>query len=77
MLRQPTGCLRRTNSNAGMCFVRNTIEQEQQGAGRAQYGKEIVRELATRLTSEFESGFSLPMPPSDTKAASSRSCTVW
>ena len=34
------------------------VEQEQQGAGRAQYGKEILRDLATRLTGEFGSGFS-------------------
>ena len=37
---------------------RRIFEQEQQGADRAQYGKEIVRELATRLTNEFGSGFS-------------------
>ena len=37
---------------------RRIFEQEQQGADRAQYGKEIVRELAARLTSEFGSGFS-------------------
>lgn len=37
---------------------RRIVEQEQQGADRAQYGKEIVRELATRLTSEFGRGFS-------------------
>ena len=37
---------------------RRIFEQEQQDAGRAQYGKEIVRELATRLTAEFGNGFS-------------------
>ena len=37
---------------------RRIFKQEQQGADRAQYGKEIVRELATRLTGEFGSGFS-------------------
>jgi len=37
---------------------RRIFEQEQQGANRAQYGKEIVRELATQLTNEFGSGFS-------------------
>jgi hypothetical protein len=37
---------------------RRIFEQEQQGADRAQYGKEIVRELATRLISESRSGFS-------------------
>ena len=29
---------------------RRIFEQEQQGADRAQYGKELVRELAARLT---------------------------
>jgi predicted nuclease of restriction endonuclease-like (RecB) superfamily len=38
---------------------RRIFEQEQQGADRAQYGKELVRELATRLTAEFGSGFSI------------------
>jgi hypothetical protein len=38
---------------------RRIFEQEQHGADRAQYGKELVRELATRLTSEFGSGFSI------------------
>jgi hypothetical protein len=37
---------------------RRIFEQEQQGADRAQYGMEIVRELAARLTGEFGSGFS-------------------
>ena len=36
---------------------RRIFEQEQQGADRAQYGKEIVRELSARLTSEFGGGF--------------------
>ena len=38
---------------------RRIFEQEQQGADRAQYGKELVRELAARLTGEFGSGFSI------------------
>jgi hypothetical protein len=38
---------------------RRIFEQEQQGAERAQYGKELVRELAARLTGEFGSGFSI------------------
>jgi predicted nuclease of restriction endonuclease-like (RecB) superfamily len=33
--------------------------KQREGADRAQYGKEIVRELAARLTSEFGSGFSI------------------
>jgi hypothetical protein len=37
---------------------RRIVEQEQQGAERAQYGKEILRELAARLTVEFGKGFS-------------------
>jgi hypothetical protein len=38
---------------------RRIFEQEQQGADRAQYGKEIVRDLAARLTGEFGSGSSI------------------
>jgi predicted nuclease of restriction endonuclease-like (RecB) superfamily len=37
---------------------RRIVEQEQQGKDRAQYGKEIIKELAARLTNEFGSGFS-------------------
>ena len=37
---------------------RRIVEEEQQGVNRAQYGKEIIRELAARLTREFGSGFS-------------------
>jgi hypothetical protein len=37
---------------------RRIVEQEQQGAERAQFGKEILRELAARLTAEFGKGFS-------------------
>ncbi|HTF65049.1 MAG TPA: DUF1016 N-terminal domain-containing protein, partial [Edaphobacter sp.] len=37
---------------------RRIVEEEQGGADRAQYGKEVIRELATRLTSEFGNGFS-------------------
>jgi predicted nuclease of restriction endonuclease-like (RecB) superfamily len=37
---------------------RRIVEQEQQGAERAQYGKEIIRELAGRLAAEFGNGFS-------------------
>jgi hypothetical protein len=38
---------------------RRIFEQEQQGADRAQHGKKLVRELATRMTGEFGSGFSI------------------
>jgi predicted nuclease of restriction endonuclease-like (RecB) superfamily len=38
---------------------RRIFEQEQKGADRAQYGKELVRDLAARLTREFGSGFSI------------------
>jgi predicted nuclease of restriction endonuclease-like (RecB) superfamily len=37
---------------------RRVVQEEQGGAYRAQYGKEVIRELATRLTSEFGNGFS-------------------
>jgi hypothetical protein len=37
---------------------RRIVEQEQRGAERAQYGKEILTELAARLTAEFGKGFS-------------------
>jgi predicted nuclease of restriction endonuclease-like (RecB) superfamily len=38
---------------------RRIIDQEQQGADRAQYGKELLNELAARLSGEFGSGFSV------------------
>lgn len=34
------------------------MKEEEGGADRAQYGKEVIRELAARLTSEFGNGFS-------------------
>jgi predicted nuclease of restriction endonuclease-like (RecB) superfamily len=37
---------------------RRIFEQEQRGADRAEYGKELLNELATRLTGEFGGGFS-------------------
>ena len=37
---------------------RRIVEQEQGGADRAQYGREVVKELAKHLTSDFGSGFS-------------------
>ena len=37
---------------------RRIFEQEQKGADRAQYGKELLNELAARLTGEFGGGFS-------------------
>lgn len=37
---------------------RGIVEQEQGGADRAQYGKEVIRELAARLTLEYGTGFS-------------------
>src|SRR5271169_6463095 len=37
---------------------RRIFEQEQQGANRAGYGKELLNELAARLTGEFGGGFS-------------------
>lgn len=37
---------------------RRIVEQEQQGASRAAYGKLVVEEVATRLTAEFGKGYS-------------------
>lgn len=38
---------------------RHIVEHEQQGETRAGYGKEVVQNLAERLTVEFGQGFSL------------------
>ncbi len=37
---------------------RRIVEHEQQGAARAEYGKELLKELSARLTEEFGKGFS-------------------
>jgi predicted nuclease of restriction endonuclease-like (RecB) superfamily len=37
---------------------RRIVEQEQRGKGRAEYGKEVIKALAERLTAEFGRGFS-------------------
>ena len=37
---------------------RRIVEQEQKGKGRAEYGKEVMKELASRLTTEFGNGYS-------------------
>ena len=37
---------------------RRIVEHEQHGADRAEYGKELLKELAARLTGEFGGGFS-------------------
>jgi hypothetical protein len=37
---------------------RRIVEQEQKGKGRAEYGEEIIKALASRLTDEFGRGFS-------------------
>jgi DUF1016 N-terminal domain len=37
---------------------RRIVEQEQHGENRAEYGKEIIADLAEKLTEEFGSGFS-------------------
>ena len=37
---------------------RRTVEHEQKGATRAEYGKELLKELSARLTEEFGKGFS-------------------
>jgi predicted nuclease of restriction endonuclease-like (RecB) superfamily len=38
---------------------RHIVEHEQQGKGRAAYGKEVLNRLSEQLTAEFGSGFSL------------------
>ena len=38
---------------------RRIVEHEQRGETRAEYGKEILRELSVRLTEEFGRGFSV------------------
>ena len=42
----------------GFEIGRRIVEQEQQGASRAAYGRFVVAELAKRLTSEFGKGYS-------------------
>ncbi|MDP2829970.1 MAG: DUF1016 N-terminal domain-containing protein [Sulfuricellaceae bacterium] len=37
---------------------RHIVEHEQQGAQRAEYGKQVLKELAHQLTGEFGRGFS-------------------
>jgi DUF1016 N-terminal domain len=37
---------------------RRIVQEEQRGKNRAAYGKEVVKELADRLTGEFGKGFS-------------------
>jgi hypothetical protein len=44
----------RTNFEIGRLIV----EHEQQGAARAEYGTQLLRELAERLSAEFGRGFS-------------------
>src|SRR5215813_6802757 len=38
---------------------RRIVEHEQRGAARAEYGKELLKELSARLTEEFGKGFSM------------------
>ncbi|MDD5483751.1 MAG: DUF1016 N-terminal domain-containing protein, partial [Kiritimatiellae bacterium] len=42
------------------CFEigRRIVEHEQKGTARAQYGKEALKELSAKLTTEFGTGFS-------------------
>jgi len=37
---------------------RTTVEEEQKGKERAEYGKQIIKELSQKLTREFGEGFS-------------------
>lgn len=45
----------RTNFEIG----RHVVEHEQQGRPRADYGRDVLKKLAQRLTAEFGGGFSL------------------
>ncbi|MGN1246438.1 MAG: DUF1016 N-terminal domain-containing protein [Muribaculaceae bacterium] len=36
------------------------VEYEQQGRGRAEYGKGVINDLSKRLTAEYGGGFSVP-----------------
>jgi hypothetical protein len=45
----------RTNFEIG----RRIVEREQKGVKRAEYGKEMLKELSLRLTDEFGRGFSV------------------
>ena len=38
---------------------RMIVEKEQKGKERAEYGKQILKELSSRLTKEFGRGFSV------------------
>ena len=38
---------------------RRIIEQEQKGSNRAEYGKEVLKQLSVALTKEFEKGYSI------------------
>ena len=38
---------------------RMIVEEEQQGKERAEYGKQVLKELSTKLTKEFGKGFSV------------------
>ncbi len=44
----------RTNFEIG----RRIVEQEQKGAERAEYGKELLKDLSVKLSAEFGNGFS-------------------
>ena len=41
-----------------MAFRQVIVEEEQQGKGRAEYGKALVEELSRRLTADYGKGFS-------------------
>jgi predicted nuclease of restriction endonuclease-like (RecB) superfamily len=57
-----TGVARTVNTTqvvANWLIGREIVEEEQQGAKRAEYGEELIRDLAQRLTREFGAGYSL------------------
>lgn len=56
-----TGLTRTVNTTqvvANWLIGREILEEEQRGRQRAEYGKELIRDLAQRLTQEFGKGYS-------------------
>ena len=54
----------RTTINIAMVYTyyeigKRIVEQEQKGGNRAEYGKEILKQLSASLTKEFGKGYSL------------------
>lgn len=54
----------KTAINVAMVYTyyevgRRIIKQEQKGSNRAEYGKEVLKQLSVALTKEFEKGYSI------------------